>query len=190
MGRRIKTLAASFIIIFTVCISSSVTNAALLSVNNASAVQYYSMVPANVRARLEANGVDILVDTATLQLYAYKPTLTGIAVTDYYEGSNEVIHESIYIKNGEEKTILHEVGHIVDNYNRICSYWSSSPAWNAIYASEVQNASKAGMSSVNFNKGPGEYFAEAFQLYILNPVSLATYCPNTYQFIAAASMMY
>ena len=32
--------------------------------------------------------------------------------------------------------------------------------------------------------------AKAFQSYILDPVSLATYCPSTYQFIAAATAMY
>lgn len=189
MKKTIKITTALFILLFSILGMTSDAKAALLSVDNAKAVQYYSMVPANVRARLEANGTNILVDTATMKLYAYKPTLLGITVTDYYE-TGEVVQENVYIRNGEEKAILHEVGHVVDNYNRIINYWSTSPTWNAIYASEVCNASKAGMERVNYSKGPMEYFAEAFQSYILDPVSLATYCPSTYQFIAAATAMY
>lgn len=189
MKNTIKATVALFILSLSVLGFSSDVKAALLSNDNANAVQYYSMIPANVRAGIEANGVNVLVDTATMQLYTTKSTLIGITVTDYYD-TGEVIQENIFIKNGEEDAILHEVGHVLDNHNRTINYWSSTPAWQAIYAAEVKNASKVGMERVNYIKGPDEYFAEAFKYYILNPVSMATYCPSTYQFISCAAAMY
>lgn len=88
----------------------------------------------------------------------------------------------VYIDNREaaSKTILHEAYHAIDVS---LGYMSKSNEFEAIYKEELQ-AFKSIHKTNSYNTNSAvEYFAEAGQVYILNPDKLKEACPQTYDFL-------
>lgn len=97
-------------------------------------------------------------------------------------GFTEPKDYTVYIDNREaaSKTILHEAFHALDIS---CSFDSKSVEFGAIYEEELQ-AFRSIHSTSDYNVNtPTEYYAEAGQVYILNPDKLKEACPKTYDWL-------
>lgn len=97
-------------------------------------------------------------------------------------GFTEPKDYTVYIDNREaaSKTILHEAYHAIDVS---LGYMSKSNEFEAIYKEELQ-AFKSIHKTNSYNTNSAvEYFAEAGQVYILNPDKLKEACPQTYDFL-------
>lgn len=82
-------------------------------------------------------------------------------------------------------TVIHEIAHALDYNCGAGSYLSNNPEFQAIYQSEKDNY-KSTVHIVNDGHGVStskEYFADAFQEYIINPNELAKNTPQTYEFL-------
>lgn len=78
-----------------------------------------------------------------------------------------------------DSTVIHELGHYVDNkVGRV----SRTDAWEEVWLTERCNS---GLGDY-FTGDAGEYFAESYCQYKLNPEELQAKCPMTYEIIKAA----
>lgn len=189
--RKITIYISSIIVaafLFVIGVTCEV-KAELLSPENPAAVQYYSMLPANVIDSLNRRNCNILVNTDALCAGWVKCGNTSYDISQvaglYYAETNEaraLLNQAIYIRNGHEESIIHEVGHSLEDYNNIFEYWTNTPAWNSIYVAEAGAATAIGIS---YSPDKSEYFAEGFRMYVFNPSALLSTCPLTYQFIQA-----
>ena len=97
-------------------------------------------------------------------------------------GFTEPKDYTVYIDNREaaSKTILHEAYHVLDIS---CSFSSKSNEFGAIYEEELK-AFRDIHSTSDYNVNTStEYYAEAGQVYILNPEKLKKACPKTYDWL-------
>lgn len=97
-------------------------------------------------------------------------------------GFTEPKDYTVYIDNREaaKNTILHESFHALDIS---CSYSSKSNEFEAIYEEELK-AFRGIHSTSDYNVNTStEYYAEAGQVYILNPEKLKEACPKTYAWL-------
>lgn len=97
-------------------------------------------------------------------------------------GFTEPKDYAVYIDNREaaKNTILHESFHALDIS---CSFSSKSNEFGAIYKEELQ-AFRGIHSTSDYNVNTStEYYAEAGQVYILNPEKLKKACPKTYDWL-------
>lgn len=97
-------------------------------------------------------------------------------------GFTEPEDYTVYIDNREaaSKTILHESFHALDIS---CSFSSKSNEFKAIYEEELEAFRGIHLTNdYNVNTST-EYYAEAGQVYILNPEKLKEACPKTYSWL-------
>lgn len=97
-------------------------------------------------------------------------------------GFTEPKDYTVYIDNREaaKNTILHESFHALDIS---CSFSSKSNEFGAIYEEELK-AFRDIHSTSDYNVNTStEYYAEAGQIYILNPEKLKKACPKTYDWL-------
>ena len=181
MRRLFKVTVSALTIIMAMVFMPLTAKAELLSYDDPAAVTYYNMIPDNIKAKMNNAGVHIAVNSDMVSMRSNSGRAVGITATTYRPGG-QIVSQAIYVKYGYEDAILHEVGHFMSSYPNTIEFWTNNPTWNNIYCSEVCNATAAGLSNANIYNA-SEYFAEAFQVYILNPGALATYCPQTYQYI-------
>ena len=101
----------------------------------------------------------------------------------YVNGITDTAENVIYIKNHEGKfrqTVVHEIGHAWDDCK---SFPSRSVDFLAIY-DEEKDSLKDTENNIEYCKSnPQEYFAEAFQQYVLKGEVLRESSPKTYAFI-------
>lgn len=189
IGRLTSIIAAG--VIFTLSFCTDV-KAQLLSVDNPAAVQYYCMLPANVIASLDRNNCVIIVSSEALANRwcedggnpAELSRVAGITSVSCYDDGT-VIKQEIFVANGQEESILHEVGHFLESYNNRYEYWTNNTAWQNIYCVESAGAESIG---ITYKPTASEYFAECFSKYITDPGALAQACPNSFQYIQAVVM--
>ena len=136
-----------------------------------SVVDYYNMVPANVRNAFVNDGWHVMVTTDSI--YVEGITDTVVAVTMFQE-------KMIYMSTLDAESIIHEMGHYVDGRNDFVSTTLDSRT----YASDLNGFMQLdGATHVHNYSTTPEYFAECFYLYVTQPDNLKSYCPGTYDFI-------
>ena len=134
----------------------------------------YVRIPEEVRHRIENEGWTFICSSEDFGAdngYSY----SLLALTIY--GT-----KTIYIddRTKAEPSIIHEVGHIIDNTFGFCS---ESQEFTNIFNTEHGNVSKFWKTHHNNTDTRIEYFAESFLIYVMQPEDLQTYCPQTYDYI-------
>jgi len=140
-------------------------------------VNYFtSLLPAKVYEKLARNGwVVYIVDNVGNTVGMYDNNILALCVPDQrYVVLGSACQES--------DAILHELGHAVDAELK---YPSTSRDFGLIYGEEVPIFIKTHLTAKANTATATEYFAEAFQEYIINPTYLYNNCPKTYTFINA-----
>ena len=148
---------------------------ATANANIVTQIDYFtSLLPANVYGKLARNGwVVYIADNVGNAVGLYDTNILALCVP-----------EQRYIIVGsacqESDAILHELGHAIDAELR---YQSKSKDFDAIYKAESPIFIKTHLTAKENTATSIEYFAEAFQEYIMNPTYLYNNCPQTYAFI-------
>ena len=143
-------------------------------------LQAYDMIPEKIRTAFERDGFRIKMTEWDVAQEAYAPYggYRGIgrvkAVTDYER-------KMIYVNDEWPNAIIHEMGHYV---NDSLGMYSSRPENQELFRRE------AGKISLYAQSNDREYFAEAFRLYITEPVLLRLISGQSYTLMAEAFMMF
>lgn len=135
---------------------------------------YYNMVPSNVRAHFENSGWSITIVSGNLNnRFGYSYSIQAITV--YAESK-------VYIDNRSTAadSIIHEMGHHIDDA-------SGNPSQTQEFA-DIRNSELSAFTSFwsthsNNTGTASEYFAEAYQAAILESGTMASKCPETYEFV-------
>ena len=136
-------------------------------------LQAYGMIPEKIRTAFERDGFRIKMTEWDVAQEAYEPYggYRGIgrikAVTDYER-------KMIYINDEWPNAIIHEMGHYV---NDSLGMYSSRPENLELFRRE------AGKISLYAQSNDREYFAEAFRLYITEPMLLWMISPKSFEMI-------
>lgn len=181
MRRLFKVTVSALSIIMAMAFMPLTAKAELLNYDDPAAVTYYNMIPDNIKVKMNNAGVHIAVNSDMVAMRTGSDRAVGVTTTTY-RSDGKITSQAIFVKYGYEDSILHEVGHFMASYPHTIGFWTNNPTWDSIYCAEVCNATAAGLSSTNIYNA-SEYFAEAFSVYFENPGALATYCPQTYQYI-------
>ncbi len=149
---------------------------------------YYSLLPANVQTYLENIHCAVIIDgkqmrrVVVLNDSEYDVHAENVGLTkQMVDEAGFVCSSTIYLKEGYEATLLHEVGHVLANYKGNYNAWAETDAWKYIYEKEAMSLPMDAYSTST----PTEYLAESFSWYILYPGFLAEYAPMTWQYINA-----
>lgn len=137
----------------------------------------YRMIPEKIRAAFENGGFLIKMTEWDVAEEAYEPYggYLGIgrikAVTDYER-------KMIYVNDEWPNAVIHEMGHYV---NDALGMYSSRPENRKLFRKE------AGKISLYAQSNDREYFAEAFRLYITEPVLLQMISPESFAMVERAA---
>lgn len=141
-------------------------------------MQQYYRVPSSVRTLLADNGVSIqfvsqeTINNTRKNLKMDGPEEAGLWLPDI---------KLIEIGSGNAVAgIGHEIGHALDSL----LYISSSNNFKVAYEQEKDDLTPSGATAKI--ESESEYFAEAFNVYVINPSLLQEKCPKTYGYIEAA----
>lgn len=128
---------------------------------------YYEMIPANIRTAFESIGGTVCKSPTQIVLDAFP----GASVLGYINYEEMTIY--IDSRDSANSSVVHEMGHWMDNYNTLGYLTlSDSEEWLNLYNTYWTDwYSKCGGSISNYNV-PDEGFAECFQIYILKPYIL------------------
>ncbi len=138
-----------------------------------SVVNYYNMVPDNIRDAFLNDGWHIMVTTSSIHVDGIEDTV--VAVTMFQE-------KMIYVSTIDAESIIHEMGHYLDGKNDFMSLDLDSRT----YAKDLNGFMQLdGATHVHNYSTTPEYFAECFYLYVTRPDDLKAYCPGTYDFIVS-----
>lgn len=195
MYRNISRKATTIILAAAMCVSSgtvpvfasemqasnnttNVTQEATSTEAYRTLMQQYYKIPSAVRTLLADNGVTIqMVDQNIVT-----DTRKNLGM-DKVQESGVWIPQLRLIEVGASYSVAgigHEVGHALDDLLRI----SESANFKAAYSTEHGKLTLSGcVAKIESEK---EYFAEAFNVYILNALLLKENCPKTYAYIEAA----
>jgi hypothetical protein len=135
---------------------------------------YYNMIPQNIRDSFIANRWKITVTDKEL-------TIDGISqrILAYTLHSKK----EIYIGNVSASSIVHEIGHYIDNVNNYISNSISDDTFNI----EVNGLKSIDADTDSHNYSSKiELFAECFSMYIFDNAGLKNNCPDTYEIIEQA----
>lgn len=147
-------------------ISSSLYNSVML---------YYQTIPYGIRSAIETNGWKIVISNKSLK-ERFKLSQSALAITEYQS-------KTIYIDNRISacKSVIHEVGHVVDFLNGSISL---TPSFYEVYVSEKDIFTAVWQTDSNNTATTIEYFAETFEASVINSQLMKDNCPNTYDYIA------
>jgi len=138
---------------------------------------YLNLIPSNIVLLLQDHewGFCLVSEDEMNEIskrYGYTDRLIGLSV--YSE-------RLIYVSNKRIDSVLHEVWHAVDS---ILGDLSEQKEAESIYRAEVKAFLKAYPETNELNAADAsEYFAEAFQQYILSEETLKESCPKTYDYL-------
>lgn len=107
---------------------------------------------------------------------AYAP-YGGYNGTGIVKAALDYKQKKLYINDEFPNTVIHEMGHFVNDYLHI---YSSRPENKQLFRTEAMKLSH--YSETNER----EFFAEAFRLYVSEPQLLKLISPNTYTMINTA----
>ena len=140
----------------------------------------YRLIPESIRTAFERDGFRIKMTEWDVAEKAYVPYggYHGIgrvkAVTDYER-------KMIYVNDEWPNSILHEMGHYV---NDSLEMYSSRPENREIFQREAAKISSYAQSNDR------EYFAEAFRLYVTEPVLLRMISPESIELLTGAMQVW
>ena len=103
------------------------------------------------------------------------------AYTSKYKDNNGMVsHIDIVVKRGYESALTHEVGHCLEDCNKVPNWWAYRPEFIQIWLDErLRLPQLAGQGYYDIR----EYFAEAYNMYIHQPKILKLACPSTFNYI-------
>lgn len=136
----------------------------------------YLKVPEKIRKIFESEGFKIKMSEDDIVYEAYAPYggYKGIgqikAVLDYER-------KMLYVNDEWPESIIHEMGHFVNDYLEM---YSTLPRNRKIYFNEINKI------SFYAEENDREFFAEAFRLYITEPMLLQLISPEIYFMISVA----
>ena len=137
---------------------------------------YWNKIPLKVRKKFVDNNWNIYVTDKNLakEYNNSSGIINGITIYNKKE---------IHIQNTFEaisKSLIHEVGHFFDDYNRI----TISDSFNTIYQKEYEKFFQTYHTNKEYAKSDiKEYFAEAFVQYIITPTLLKENTKETFDYI-------
>jgi len=102
------------------------------------------------------------------------------AYTSKYKDNNGLVnHIDIVVKRGYESALTHEVGHCLEDQNRVCNWWAYRPEFIQIWQQERYNCPLLfqGLTDIR------EYFACSYDVFINYRPILKQCCPQTYNYI-------
>ena len=142
-------------------------------------LSYWEKIPKVIRTKFESDGSKIVVTNKNLGELLYKDkSLNILAVTVFNQDDNNCV---IYMKGIEraKKTILHEIGHYVDGkLGGVCK-----GDFEIIWTNELQNFRKFNITADENVNTSHEYFAESFNMYLMNSDKLKQNCPYTFKYL-------
>lgn len=132
---------------------------------------YYNQAPDIVKRKFNALEFKLAVSKNLNQKYGISYSI--MAITDYNT-------KTIYIEysQGNQSSVIHELGHFVDWY----SSGSSTQEFCDIYNSELNIFRSIHNTSIQNTNTTKEFFAEAFQEVVWHPI-VQSNCPLTYNYI-------
>ena len=134
----------------------------------------YLLIPEKIRSQFEADGFHIIMreQDITQEAYADYGGYTGIG---QIQGVSDYEKKVIYLQDEYPRQIIHEMGHYINNK------WgfSSRDGFKELAEKESRRI------SVYASSNEREFFCEAFELYIRDPIALATVSPETYNEIVS-----
>lgn len=136
--------------------------------------KYFLMVPENIRTKFKENGWVIKVTTGNLgeMIYGEKKSIKAVIVYP-----QKVIW--VDSRKGSATAIIHEMGHFMDDQ---LFFTSMGKLCNDAWEAEVETFKANHKTHDNNTNNPTEYFAEFFEVMILNP-SIRQKCPMTAAFM-------
>lgn len=157
--------------------NESIVNAKIGSTDEETLYNYINCVPENIITLLQNNGWGYVIYSEDQmkelgETYGYKQKIIGLSVYDSH---------LIYVSNMRIDTVIHEIWHAVDS---ILEFPSQSDEALSIFSEEKKTFLKT-FPNVTYDNSsnPTEYYAEAFQEYVLDKGSLKEQCPKTYELI-------
>lgn len=154
-------------------------NAKIGSTDEEILYNYINCVPEDIITLLQNNGWGYVIYSEDQmeelgEAYGYEQKIIGLSVYDSH---------LIYISNMRLDTVIHEIWHAVDS---ILEFPSQSDEALSVFSEEKKTFLKTFPSVTYANSSsPTEYYAEAFQEYVLDEDSLKEQCPKTYELIKA-----
>lgn len=134
----------------------------------------YKLIPENVRTHFENSGWGIYaIKNLGQKKYDKKISILALTIVD---------EKAIYIDNREKavNSVIHEIGHYIDfSYGFI----SQSAEFNEIFNEEMPVFIKLHKTNKANTNTPVEYFAEFFEVMMIEPELVMTKCPKTFGFI-------
>lgn len=172
-SRTIKLLTATVLCIITMCRPVPATI-------NYNLLYHWSYQPENVKWNLVSQNTSINVvpelPWKSPELYdTYAYTTMNVVPGTLYVSSIDM-----YIEEGMESTLTHEVGHCISNAGHSVYWWCYRPEFIEIWQQERMNCPLLigqGLTDIR------EYFACAYDTYIRYPQILKRTCPMTYNYI-------
>lgn len=136
--------------------------------------KYFLMVPENIRTKFKENGWVIKVTTGNLgeMIYGEKKSIKAVIVYP---------QKVIWVDSRKDSAtaIIHEMGHFMDDQ---LFFTSTGKLCNDAWEAEVGTFKANHKTHDNNTNNPTEYFAEFFEVMILNP-NIRQKCPMTAAFM-------
>ena len=146
---------------------------------NSNLLYHWSYQPENVKWNLVSQNTSINVvpelawhSPELLDTYAY--TTMNVVPGTLYVSSIDM-----FIEEGMEATLTHEVGHCISNAGHSVYWWCYRPEFIQIWQQERYNCILLAQGWTDIR----EYFACAYDAYIRYPQMLKQTCPSTYNYI-------
>lgn len=139
-------------------------------------IQAYFAIPEKIRNVFEQKGFIIKMTEWDITEEAYAP-YGGYSGIGMIKGAFDDEQKKLYVNDEFPNTIIHEMGHFVNNYLHM---YSSRPENKQLYYSEANKI------SCYAETNDREYFAEAFRLYISDPQILVLVSPDSYDMVNTA----
>jgi len=147
---------------------------------NYNLIYHWQYQPNNVKQNLVTQNTNIRVVN---DIPFTDPTLYdvyGLTTMYLYPNSTYVTHIDVQVEQGHEDSLTHEVGHCISNANHSLYWWCFRPEFVQIWLAE-RDCAYALMA--HGHDDIREYFADAYQLYLLYPPILKKLCPMTYNYM-------
>lgn len=168
--KRIISLASIFVILLSTNVKAAVNNELL---------RQWSYQPANVQQNVMLQNTRINV---VQELPWQSPDLYetwAYTTMNVIPGTTYVSSIDMYIKQGMESSLTHEVGHCISNAGHSVYWWCYRPEFIQIWQQERYNCILLAQGWDDIR----EYFACAYDAYIRYPQILKNTCPSTYNYI-------
>lgn len=143
-------------------------------------IQAYFAVPEKIRSVFEHNGFLIKMTEWDITEEAYAP-YGGYNGASIIKAALDYEKKKLYINDEFPNTVIHEMGHFVNDYLHM---YSSRPENKQLFYSEANKISYYAETNDR------EFFAEAFRLYIAEPQLLKLMSPNTYVMVDTAVKLF